>query len=302
MQQQKHVVAGIVALTLATTLIASAQSTTGVQPSSAQSDRAQTTGVHPISGRRFAPVMDFRGIDWLDRAKRDLEETPEKALDAIGVVKGSTVAEIGAGAGYYTARLAARVGPTGLVYANELQPEMLDELRKRLALKRITGVNIVLGAVDDPKLPPSACDLVLIVDAYHEFSEPQKMLRGIRNALKPDGRLVLIEFRKEEIQEDREQALDYLDGVIKVIRNSKTVDEARDAIMKQFGITEPQAQSLLELQLFRLTGLERQNVLGDLDHSMSVADAKAEVEAEGFRLSRVEEVLPHQHILIFTKR
>ena len=245
--------------------------------------------------------MDFRGIGWLDRVERDLEETPEKALDAIGVTKGSTVADVGAGSGYYTARLAARVGPTGLVYANDLQAEMLEELRRRLALQRITNVNIVLGTVNDPKLPPSACDLVLVVDAYHEFSEPQKMLRGIRDTLKPDGRLVIIEFRKEEIQEDKDQALNYLDAAIKLIRESKTVAEARAAIVRQFGITEVQAQGLLDLQLFRLTGLERQNVLSGLDHSMSVADVKVEVEAEGFRLSRVEEVLPHQHILIFTK-
>jgi ubiquinone/menaquinone biosynthesis C-methylase UbiE len=293
MRQHRRVVAAVAAaLTLAAAFIASAQGTTGVQPTSGQPAGVQPPGVHPISGRRFATVMDFRGLGWLDRADRSREEAPEKALDIIGIAKGSTVADVGAGSGYYTTRLAARVGPTGLVYANDLQPEMLEELRKRVALQHVTNVKIVPGAADDP---------VLMVDVYHEFSEPQKMLRGIRAALKPGGRLVLVEFRREEIQADRDEGLSYLDSVIKLIRESKTVDEARENMMKQLALTEDQAQGLLELQLFRLTGLERRNLLSGLDHSMTAADAKLEVEAEGFHLSRVEEGLPHQHLLIFTK-
>lgn len=203
---------------------------------------AATPGVHPISGRRFATVMGWQGADWLERSEREAEEQPAKAFDAFGDLTGATVADIGAGTGYFTVRLAARVGPAGRVYANDLQPEMLKMLGARLARERIANVTLVQGAVDDPKLPPAAFDLVLMVDVYHELSEPQRMLRAIRAALKPAGRLVLLEYRKED----------------------------------------PTVPILLE-------------------HKMSVAEARMEVEAEGFTLSRADERLPRQHILIFSK-
>src|SRR5713226_367095 len=147
---------------------------------------AQTgQGVHPVSGRTFAPVMGIGGAAWLDRAERDLEEAPEQALDALDIKKGSTVADIGAGSGYFAVRLSQRVGASGRVFATDLQPEMLDLLRTRLAERRITNVSLIQGAIDDPKLPPSSSDLALLVDVYHEFSAPQAMLRRIREALKP---------------------------------------------------------------------------------------------------------------------
>ena len=157
-----------------------------------------TPGVHPISGRRFANVMGWQGAEWLERAERELEEEPDHALDALGSLSGLTVADVGAGSGYFTVRLAARTGPKGRVYATDLQPEMLKMLAARLARENVRNVTLVQGAVDDPKLPPNTIDLVLMVDVYHEFSEPQKMLRGIRAALKPGGRLALLEYRKED--------------------------------------------------------------------------------------------------------
>ena len=204
---------------------------------------AQAPGTHPVSGRRFAPVMGFGGADWLDRAERQEEEAPDTALDAIGIQKGSTVADIGAGSGYMTVRLAARVGSSGTVYANDLQAPMLARLQQRLARETITNVKLVHGDVDDPKLPASAIEMALLVDVYHEFSAPQQMLRRIREALQPGGRLVLLEYRKED-----------------------------------------------------------PSIPIRTEHKMSVAEARLEVEAEGFTLTRVDEVLPRQHILIFTKR
>jgi ubiquinone/menaquinone biosynthesis C-methylase UbiE len=204
---------------------------------------ATPPGVHPISGRRFAPVMGYQGADWLDRAERVTEEEPDMALDAIGIAPRAVVADVGAGSGYMTVKLAQRVGPAGKVYANDIQPEMLRLLRQRLSAGRITNVETVLGAEDDPKLPASAIDLILMVDVYHEFSEPQKMLRRMHEALKPGGRLVLLEYRKE-------------DPAIPI---------------------RP-------------------------EHKMTVSEAKLEVEAEGYTLSKVDEVLPRQHILIFTRR
>ena len=138
---------------------------------------AAPPGVHPVTGRRFADVMG---------------------------------ADVGAGSGYFTVRLARRVGPAGRVYANDLQPQMLKMLGARLAREGIANVTLVRGVVDDPKLPPSSLDLVLMVDVYHEFSEPQKMLRGLRATLKPGGRLVLLEYRKEDDRLPRQHILIFL--------------------------------------------------------------------------------------------
>jgi ubiquinone/menaquinone biosynthesis C-methylase UbiE len=154
--------------------------------------------VHPITGRRIAPVMSTGGADWLVRPEREAEEAPGAALEAIGIARGVTVADVGAGAGYFTWRLAERVGPSGKVYANDIQPAMLELLRKNIEARHLANVEPVLGSEDDPRLPAGRVDLVLLVDVYHEFSEPEKMLRKIRESLKPDGRLVLLEYRKED--------------------------------------------------------------------------------------------------------
>jgi len=155
-------------------------------------------GVHPITGRPYAGVMSADGAPWLTRPEREEEEQPDRALDEIAIAKGSTVADIGAGSGAITWRLAERVGPAGKVYANDIQPRMLELLRQNMAQRRIANVETVLGAVDDPKLPPSSVDLELMIDVYHEFSHPQEMLRHLRDALKPGGRMVLLEYRGED--------------------------------------------------------------------------------------------------------
>lgn len=155
-------------------------------------------GIHPISGRRFAGVMGWQGAEWLERSEREAEEEPAKALDALGPLTGLTIADVGAGTGYFTVRLASRVGAKGRIYANDLQPQMLGMLAARLAAGNVQNVTLVHGSIDDPKLPRASIDLVLMVDGYHELSEPQKMLRAIHAALKPDGRLVLLEYRKED--------------------------------------------------------------------------------------------------------
>ena len=160
--------------------------------------QSNAPGVHPVSGRRFAQVMGPGGADWLVRPERIEEEEPDKALDAIGIEPGQTVADLGAGVGYMTWRMAKRVGPQGTVYGQDIQPYMLEQLQKNMRERGITNVKTVLGGLTDPKLPAASLDLLLMVDVYHEFSEPQKMLRGIHEALKPGGRLVLIEYRGED--------------------------------------------------------------------------------------------------------
>jgi len=172
------------ALTWALSLLA-------VVPASAQSE-------HPVTGRRIAPVMSASGADWLERSEREQEEQPEKALDALNLRPGLMVGDIGAGTGFYSLRIAKRIGPAGRVYANDIQPEMLQRLSVNAALQKVSNIETVLGTESDPKLPAGQLDLVILVDVYHEFSRPQRMLDRIRESLKPDGRLVLLEFRKED--------------------------------------------------------------------------------------------------------
>ncbi len=158
----------------------------------------QAPGTHPVSGRKIAGVMGISGADWLVRPEREAEEQPEKALDALNLKPGMVVADIGAGVGYMSLRMARRVGPSGKVYANDLQPAMLDRLRQNAAKAGTGNIVTVVGDVADPKLPANTMDLVLLVDVYHEFSQPQQMVRKIRETLKPDGRLVLLEYRAED--------------------------------------------------------------------------------------------------------
>jgi ubiquinone/menaquinone biosynthesis C-methylase UbiE len=158
----------------------------------------QASGVHPISGRAIAPVMGWQGADWLERSERLEEESPDQAIRLLKIQKGASVADIGAGSGYMTVRLAAQVGSAGRVYANDVQPQMLEMLRRRLERQKIANVTLIQGDIDDPKLPPASVDLELMVDVYHELSRPQAMLRHLRDALKPGGRLALLEYRKED--------------------------------------------------------------------------------------------------------
>jgi ubiquinone/menaquinone biosynthesis C-methylase UbiE len=159
---------------------------------------AQQRGVHPISGRVYAQTMSVEGAPWLDRRERENEENPDLALRLLRIRKGATVADIGAGSGYIAIRMAKIVGPMGKVYASDIQPGMLTLLQQYVAKAKLDNVVPVLGVVDDPKLPAESLDLAIMVDVYHEFSEPQKMLQRIREALKPDGRLVLLEYRAED--------------------------------------------------------------------------------------------------------
>jgi ubiquinone/menaquinone biosynthesis C-methylase UbiE len=153
---------------------------------------------HPVSGRVLAPTMGVEGAAWLDRPEREAEEAPKKAIEALGLAPGSVVADVGAGSGYYTVRLSRVVGPLGRVVATDLQPGMLDLIRAKVDRQGLTNVTLVQGRPDDPVLPASTFDLIVMVDVYHELASPQIFVRKLREALKPDGRLVLIEFRLED--------------------------------------------------------------------------------------------------------
>lgn len=153
---------------------------------------------HPLTRRPIAGVMGFEGADWLERPEREREERPELAVKLLEIRPGMVIADIGAGSGYFTRRLARRAGPAGKVYAVDIQPAMIDLLRRNAAREGLTNIVPVLGAEADPRLPAASIDLMLLVDVYHEFAHPQAMLRKMREALKPGGRLVLLEYRKED--------------------------------------------------------------------------------------------------------
>jgi protein-L-isoaspartate O-methyltransferase len=153
---------------------------------------------HPVSGRVIAPVMGVGGAEWLERPEREAEEAPSIAIQALKIRPGQTVADIGAGSGYYTVRMARVVGPTGKVFATDIQPGMLDLLGRNVAKAKLDNVVAVLGTPDDPKLPPDSLDLAIMVDVYHELAAPQAFIRKLRASLKRTGRLVLLEFRKED--------------------------------------------------------------------------------------------------------
>jgi SAM-dependent methyltransferase len=198
-------------------------------------------GTHPVTGRRIAPVMSHLGADWLDRPERSREEDPELAVRLLDLHAGQVVADLGAGSGYMTVKLARQVGPRGRVYAVDVQPEMIALLERRVRADGLTNVIPVLGTPDDPRLPDGVVDLVLMADVYHELAEPQRVLARLLRALAPGGRVVLLEYRKED---------------------------------PTIPIRE--------------------------EHKMTVDEARRELEASGYRLARVNEELPRQHLLVFT--
>lgn len=149
-------------------------------------------------GREIAWVMGHQAADWLERPEREAEENTSKLVALLAVKPGDVVADIGAGTGYLSRKLAPLAGPKGKVLAVDIQPEMLDILKTNLASIQITNVVPVLGTESDPRLPASSVDLIVMVDVYHEFSFPYEMTQAMCRALKPGGRLAFVEFRKED--------------------------------------------------------------------------------------------------------
>jgi ubiquinone/menaquinone biosynthesis C-methylase UbiE len=151
-------------------------------------------------GREIAQVMGHQAADWLERPERESEERTESLVERLNLKPGDVVADIGAGTGYLSRRLALRLRGGGNVLAVDIQPEMLESLTNRMMRFGITNVTPVLGSVTDPKLPTGGVDLVLMVDVYHEFEFPQEMMAAICRSLSPTGRVVFVEFRAEDPQ------------------------------------------------------------------------------------------------------
>ncbi len=193
-------------------------------------------------GRQIAQFMTYHGASWLIRRDRESTEEPDRVLESLKIAKGSSVCDLGCGNGYFTLRMARHVGPEGTVYGVDIQKEMLELLKRRAETEGIENVVRVLGTPTDPKLPPQSVDLVLMVDVYHELSQPAEVLRNIRKALTDRGRIALVEYRGE----DPSVPIKHL-------------------------------------------------------HRLTEGQARAELEAQGFRWLETKSFLKNQHIFVFEK-
>jgi ubiquinone/menaquinone biosynthesis C-methylase UbiE len=147
--------------------------------------------------REIAHVMGHQAANWLERPEREEEERTDLLIDSLKFHDGEIVADIGCGSGFISRKIAKKIG-AGFIYGVDIQPEMLDLLRRRMAMFRINNVKPILGSTTDPKLPPASCDTMIMVDVYHEFDQPFEMIRNMISELKPGGRIVFVEFRKED--------------------------------------------------------------------------------------------------------
>jgi ubiquinone/menaquinone biosynthesis C-methylase UbiE len=149
-------------------------------------------------GREIAHVMGHQAADWLERPEREEEERTDLLIEALKFREGEVVADIGCGSGFISRKIAKKIGESGIVYGVDIQQEMLDLLAKRMAMFRIANVKPMLGTTTDPKLPPASCDTMIMVDVYHEFDQPYEMIRSLIAGLKTGGRIVFVEYRKED--------------------------------------------------------------------------------------------------------
>lgn len=149
-------------------------------------------------GREIAQVMGHEGAAWLDRPEREFEEAPSLLVESLKLKPGQVVADIGAGSGYLSFMMAKKVGPKGKVYAVDIQPEMLEIVQNKADKAGVKNVIPKLGATTNPHLSPESIDLMIMVDVYHEFDKPFEMTENMVKALKKGGRLVFVEYRKED--------------------------------------------------------------------------------------------------------
>ncbi len=151
-------------------------------------------------GREIAHVMGPGGVPWLERPEREVEERPQRVIDALQIKPGQTIVDLGAGSGYYSFRIAALVGERGKVLAVDVEPQMLQLISERATRAGIKNVTAVRSTARDPNLPANSVDLLFMVDVYHELEFPFEMMVKVREALKPAGRVALIEYRAEDPQ------------------------------------------------------------------------------------------------------
>ena len=187
------------ALAIALALSGPAAHATPIDSPRYQQGSASADGIGKrYMGREIAQVMGWQGATWLERAEREQEERTDLLLPELRLAPGMMVADIGAGTGYIARRIAKVVGPTGAVYAVDVQPEMIRMLGELARREKLAQIRPVLGADADVKLPAASIDLAIMVDVYHELEFPYEVLASIVKALKPGGRIVFVEYRAED--------------------------------------------------------------------------------------------------------
>ena len=159
---------------------------------------AEQLAASTYKGRQLAGVMSPEGIAWLERDTREQEERLSLLIQALDLKAGQQVADLGAGSGTITRLMAPKVLPGGQIWAIEIQDAMMESLETLKRNERLAHLHIVKGTPSDPRLPPQSIDLILMVDVYHEFQDPESMLRAMSRALKPGGRIALVEYRAED--------------------------------------------------------------------------------------------------------
>lgn len=149
-------------------------------------------------GRQIAHVMGWQGARWLEREEREREERSDLLMRILALAPGSSVADVGAGTGYYARRIADAIGPAGKVYAIDVQPEMFAMLQSVSKQRGYSHITPLLGASNDVKLPTASVDVAIMVDVYHELEFPYEVLASIVRAVRPGGRVVFVEYRSED--------------------------------------------------------------------------------------------------------
>ncbi len=190
-------------------------------------------------GREIAQVMGYRAAGWLERPEREKEESLSKLVEALDLKKGMAVADIGAGSGRISAMISPKVGPSGTVFAVDIQDEMLSLVRARAKQQNLTNIEPVLSTEKSPKLKPNSIDLAFMVDVYHEFNFPYEMTLELSKALKPGGRLVWVEYRKEDPKVRR---------MIKLLHTMTEAQVKKEAEQTEFGLKWKKTIAVLPVQ------------------------------------------------------
>ena len=252
--------------------------TTGAQPATARAQEPDRNERHRVP----ADFMSFRGAQWLEREERVQEEQPEAVLDAMALEPGDVVADVGCGSGYYARRMARRVAPEGRVYCVDIQQEMLDLTQQLADGDGVTGIVPVLGDADDPRLPDGEVDWIILADVYHEMSEYEAMLAGMRASLAPGGRVALLEYRIEDgtgdgVKSDhamsvRQVLAEWLPAGFALVDLHEFLPGQHLFIMKAAGDAEVPGDPIVNIDLFEAIeqGLVEAEAAGAGDASVTV--------------------------------
>lgn len=216
-------------------------------------------------GREIAMTMHYTGAEWLIRDVREKEERCSLMLANLGVKPGMSICDMGCGNGFHTLKMAEMVGKTGTIFGVDVQPEMLKFMRERFEEQGIENVIPILGSFHNPHLPKNSVDMILLVDVYHEFSHPEYMLKSMRDALKPDGVIVLLEYRLEDP-----------DVPIKLLHKMSKAQVAKEMEANQFKLVKEFDKLPWQHMLFYGKAGEKETATDDAAESSDSPKGKSE--------------------------